>query len=179
MFHRKIVLAVSVLSMVALAACNLPGGQDPNVGLALTITAQALLLQPGANPQPQPGGQQQPQDSPVPQFTSTPEFTPTPSLSPTPTVPQATVSVNTNCRTGPGKLYDQIDALLVGQTAEVVGKNSSLPNYWVIKRLNGSGTCWLYGEFATVTGNTSNLQEFAIPATPTPALPAPVKNLNA
>lgn len=171
-----------VLIAFSLAACNMPAGQDPNADLALTITAQALLLQPGTIPQTQPGGQQpepqQPQASSTPQFTPTPEFTATPSLTFTPTVPQVTVSQNTNCRTGPGQAYDIIDALLIGQTAEVVGKNAST-NSWIIKRPNGSGNCWLWGQYATVTGNTANLPEYPIPATPTPALPAPVKNLNA
>lgn len=155
--------------IIALSACNLPGGQqtdaDPAAELALTITAQALLLQPGATPQ----GQQPQQPPPAePQATATLEFTPTLVPTFTPSVPQVTVSTATNCRTGPGQVYDLLDALLVGQTREVVGKNSGVPNYWVIKRLNGSGTCWLWGQYATVTGNTSNLPEYPVPPTPTP-----------
>lgn len=173
MSKKKPALLFALL-ILALTACNMPGGQAPNApesNLALTITAQALLLQPGA---------QQPvvQNTPLPAFTSTPEFTPTVTLTPTPSVPQVSVSTNTNCRTGPGTQYDLIGALVVGQTAEVIGKYSP-SNYWIIKNPNGSGNCWLWGQYATVTGNTANLPEYPVPATPTPSLPAPVKNLNA
>lgn len=141
--------------MIILSACNLPSGEPPTEevsDLALTVTAQALLLQ----------------NSPTPEFTATPQFTATPGFTSTPSVPQVTVSVNTNCRTGPSVQYDIIDSLLVGQTGTVVGKNSQT-GYWIINRLNGSGTCWLFPQYATVSGNTANLPEYPIPPTPTPS----------
>lgn len=164
MYRRKFLLFMSILLVAALTGCNLPSGsteetEEPD--LALTITA---LANQGA----QPGDNNAPGTEAGTQATATPEFTATASLPPTPSVPQVTVSTNTNCRVGPGIIYDLLDSLLVGQTAEVVGKNSSVPNYWVIKRLNGSGTCWLWGEYATVTGNTANLPEYPVPPTPTP-----------
>lgn len=165
--YRRI-FALFVLAAFAISACNLPSGQGGTEevdDLALTITAQALILQqPGGG---DPGQGQQPGGG-EPAFTATPQFTATPGPTSTPSVPQITVSVNTNCRTGPGVVYDLIDSLLVGHTGEIVGKNSGVPNYWVIKRLNGSGTCWLWGQYATVTGNTSNLPEYPVPPTPTP-----------
>ena len=175
---KKHIIFLSILLVTTLSACNLPSGtsgETATPNLALTITALAAGGQ-GSNT---PAGSQE---------TTTPEFTATPGPTSTPSVPQVTVSTNTNCRFGPGVVYDLIDALLVGQTAEVVGKNSSVPNYWVIKRINGSGTCWLWGEYATVTGNTANLPEYPVPATPTPsptptftptptlAPPAPINN---
>jgi uncharacterized protein YgiM (DUF1202 family) len=78
------------------------------------------------------------------------------------------VSVNTNCRTGPGIVYDYLLALLVGEKAKVVGKYTSVtPTYWVIEK--GSITCWLYGQYATVEGDTSGLPEMVPPPSPTPA----------
>jgi len=79
----------------------------------------------------------------------------------------ATVSVNTNCRTGPGVVYDLIGALLVGEQAVVVGKYTA-GNYWIINNPDSSGTCWLWGQYATVTGNTAGLPEYTPPPTPTP-----------
>jgi uncharacterized protein YgiM (DUF1202 family) len=77
-----------------------------------------------------------------------------------------TVSQNTNCRTGPSQDFKDIFALGIGQTAEVVGKNT-LNNYWIIKIPDGSGkTCWLWGRYATVSGDTAALAEAA---TPTPS----------
>jgi uncharacterized protein YgiM (DUF1202 family) len=78
-----------------------------------------------------------------------------------------TVSVNTNCRTGPGVIYDLVGGLLVGEEAVVVGK-FTLTNYWIINNPDSSGTCWLWGQYATVTGNTAGLPEYAQPPTPTP-----------
>jgi hypothetical protein len=113
-------------------------------------------------------------DSPTPALSFTPTSTPSATLSPTPVftatpvIPLISVSVPTNCRVGPGKVYDRIGALLVGQTAEVVGRNLN-GNYWYIRNPNDSnGFCWLWGEYATVTGNFAALPVFTPPPTPTP-----------
>jgi hypothetical protein len=101
--------------------------------------------------------------SPTPVFTSTPVFTATS------TIPQVSVSVGTNCRTGPGRVYDRVGGLQVGQVAEVVGRNQT-NNYWYIRNPNNSNSfCWLWGEYATVTGNFAALPVFTPPPTPTPA----------
>ena len=81
---------------------------------------------------------------------------------------------------GPGIAYNGVGVLVIGKSAQVVGKNSSAPNYWVINNPNGSGTCWLWGQYATITGDTSGLQEYTIPPTPTPTMGGPkaVENLS-
>jgi hypothetical protein len=145
-------------------SCNLPAGQGAQTpDLALTVTAQALLLQTGTA-------------APVP--SGTPALTSTPTLTATPGVPTVTVSQDTNCRTGPGVQFDLVSALLIGQSAEIVGRNTA-SNYWIIKTPGGSGTCWLWGQYATVSGNIAALPEIASPPTPTPAPPAAVSNLQA
>jgi hypothetical protein len=157
---------VLIFLLVLTTSCNLPGGQAPQApDLALTITAQALLLQTGT-------------PNLTPQETGTSTLTPTPELTATPTVPTVTVSQDTNCRTGPGIQYDLVSALLIGQTAEIVGK-STATNYWIIKTPGGTGTCWLWGQYATVSVDIASLPEITIPPTPTPAPPAAVSNLTA
>jgi hypothetical protein len=113
--------------------------------------------------------------------TLTPTFTPElPTLSPTVTLtpiplftstsmlPLISVSVATNCRAGPGIVYDRVGALLVGEVAEVLGRNDTA-NYWYIRNPNQSnGFCWLWGEYATLTGNFAALPVFTPPPTPTP-----------
>ena len=76
-----------------------------------------------------------------------------------------TVSVNTNCRTGPGDDYPIVGALVVGQTAEVVGRSASSDN-WIVKLPGKTTTCWLWGYYATVTGSTSGLPIVAPPPIP-------------
>ena len=76
------------------------------------------------------------------------------------------VSLDTNCRTGPSTAYDSVGALLVGQSAEVVGKYSSA-NWWIIQNPSEPGTCWIWGQYASVTGDTSSLPEMTPPPPPT------------
>ena len=102
-----------------------------------------------------------------------PTLTPSATVSPTPVftstsaVPLISVSVATNCRTGPGKVYDRVGALLVGEVAEVIGRNPN-GNYWYIRNPRKDGFCWLWGEYATLTGNVAALPIFTPPPTPTP-----------
>ena len=106
--------------------------------------------------------------TPVPP-TETPIDLPTATLAFTATlsVPMVQVSVNTNCRTGPGAIYDLVSALLVSQEAEVVARNAD-GSYWVIPNPGGAGTCWLWGFYATVEGPTAGLPVWDAPPTPTP-----------
>ncbi len=130
------------------------GGEVPDTGVATATTAVG--------------------ETPELVATDTPEFTPTPSMTPTitstatPSVPMVKVSQNTNCRTGDSTAYDLIGALLVGETAEVVGR-SAAGDYWIIQNPDRAGTCWLWGNYATVSGDTSGLPVMTPPPTPTPS----------
>lgn len=92
-------------------------------------------------------------------------------------VPTVSVSLNTNCRMGPGKAYEIVSALRVGETADVVGKYPA-SNYWIIFEPNIGRQCWLWGKYAEVIGDTSQLKVYTPPplptATPTPT-PVPVE----
>lgn len=163
--NRKNLICINILIALTLTACGAPAATpQPTSGpdLALTITAQAQLLQALTQTALAPTS------TPAPTFTSAPVFTATPS-----TV-IVTVSANTNCRSGPGADYEIVGALTIGQQAEVVGR-SSTTNYWIIENPNGPETCWLWAEYATITGETAGLQEFDVPPTVTPlAALAPV-----
>ena len=167
-----ILLLVTVLLILS-QACTVPGisTSDPNsmntaiaqtIVVGLTQTAGAVIPIDMVN-------------SPIPTFTpELPTFTPTAALSPTPAltstpvIPQISVSVATNCRVGPGKVYDRVGALLLGEVAEVVARDP-IGNYWYIRNPDQSnGFCWLWGEYATVTGNISVLPVYTPPPTPTP-----------
>jgi hypothetical protein len=174
---KKKPLYLLIILIIALQACNLPTTDSAEPDFSATITAQALILQSGEDPALA--------STPDAGFTATPEFTATITLTPTPSVPMASVSQNTNCRTGPGANYDLSGALTIGDSAEVVGKSTST-GYWIIKTPgNAAATCWLWGQYATVTGDVSGLPEYNIPPSPTPAAtatlepPKPVKNLTA
>ena len=156
-----------ILVALTITGCGAPAATSevaPTSGpdLALTITAQALLLE-GLT-----------QTALAPTSTSEPTFTPAPVFTQTPSKVIVTVSANTNCRSGPGLDFAIEGALTIGQEAEVVGK-SSATGYWIIDNPIGPGTCWLWGEHATIKGDTTGLQEVAAPPTVTPlAALAPV-----
>jgi len=154
---RKILFLPGILIALALA-CNLPTPtRSLPVEVGATLTSMASLQSAVPNPP------EILQDLPI-TATLTPTGTPTPA----PNIPMVSVSLDTNCRTGPGMAYDYLDGLRVGEKAEVVGKYTAVaPGYWIIKK--GAITCWLWGQYATVEGDVSGLPEIAPPPSPTPS----------
>ncbi len=103
-------------------------------------------------------------------FTPTLGLTPTFTLFPTPLTPLISVSVPTNCRSGPGKVYDRVGALLVGEVAEVFGREAT-SNYWYIRNPESEPEfCWVWGKYATLTGPALFMPVFTPPPTPTATL---------
>lgn len=148
---------VYIILILLLSSCTLPNSQaNETDDLIATITAQALTN--SASPA-------EPTTPPLP------TAAPTATTEPTPTIPIVSVSSYTNCRTGPGVVYDKNGDLDIGETAEVVGKNSAT-GYWIINNKDAAGTCWLWGNYASVLGNTASLQEYSIPPAPPTPLPA-------
>lgn len=169
MFPKKIrFAALFTVFALALASCNLPFGQTPvptpdvmgTVAAAFTQTALAMGSSPSALP---------PSFTNTPGVTDTPSPTSTPTFTSTPETPLVSVSVNTNCRVGPGKVYDWVGALLVGETTEVTGRTQDNKYYYVRNPDVPGGFCWLWANYATTTGNIAVLPIFTPPPTPTPA----------
>jgi len=104
------------------------------------------------------------------QSAATPTVTPATSATPPTSSPTsgAGVSVSvtspTYCREGPTTDFDIVLTANPGASFEVVGANRSL-NYWIIRNPVG-GTCWLWGRYAVLTGDTSTLPEYPPPPTP-------------
>src|SRR5512143_1015514 len=152
---KRTLIAVNAL-LVAILACNLPSPQNPaqQPAPATTETPAMVVLV----------------SSDTPAVTETPSLTPTITLTPTPSVPEVTVTSATNCRTGPGTEYDLLYTLQPGQVAQIIGKYTAR-NYWVIN-FPGGTMCWLWGQYAVVSGNVAAVAEYAVPPTPTPTIPA-------
>ena len=166
-FAARLFSAISILAL-GMLACNLPsnaptqspaGTQNPtsqpgDINAALTLAVQTIQ---SATQQAQSG---------IPTNTVPPPATP----------PTVIVSSDTNCRTGPNVNYDFVMLFKAGMSAEIIGKYSPA-NYWVIKYPGGGGnSCWLWGQYATITGDASGLPEMVpppLPPTPTPAPTAP------
>jgi hypothetical protein len=172
---HPILLSVSIL-LIASLACVLPSvSTTPDPNLLGTIVAQTIvagLTQTAPTMTPISVISETPSSTFTPEpptITPTKTLTLAPLFTSTPLVPQISVSVATNCRVGPGRIYDRVGALLVGEVAEVIGRDSA-GNYWYIRNPDSStGFCWLWGEYATLTGNTAALPMYTPPPTPTPS----------
>ena len=179
MSWKKFFALILPAALVFASACSLQAGQ-PSGGaggpeatsaiqtqvagiVASTLTAQADLVQGETATR-------------AALATSTPEFTFTPSVpppltfTPTPAVPMVSVSVNTNCRTGPNTSYDRLGTLAVGEQAEVLGRTPLSDSLVVKLPTNPPITCWLWTKYVTLVGDISGLPVFPIPSTPTPKL---------
>ena len=139
---KKILFIISGAFLVILActlsstppAPEVPNGNAIATSVALTVEASGQIPPAAALPSPLP------MITPSPAQPPTEAATPTITLTATPSVPMVSVSIDTNCRTGPGKVYDRIGALMTNETAEVVGKNTP-SNYWIIKNPDRNGNC--------------------------------------
>ncbi len=147
--------SLSSTPLVIVVTATVPMESLVAQSVALTIAAQIVPSNPLPN------------DTPA--FSVTPQFTPTLQFTFTPEAPKVMVSVQTNCRSGPGSDYDVLGVMNVGETAEVVGKSLYAGN-WIIKLpSNPAITCTLWGQYATVIGDSSSLPVVTPPPTPTPA----------
>ena len=163
-------ISILILSTLACGLENIQVVESPD--LEATITAQAALLQQGG----QPAAGQDPAQQVVIVVTATPEggVAPTEQVQPAAVLPPATgdvtvtVSTATNCRTGPGQNFNIVYGMPVGQVAKVVAKNS-YSGYWIIEIPGQNGkTCWLWGQYAVINGDTSTLNEVVTPTSPAP-----------
>ncbi len=171
---RLKVLLVGVLLIFISAACIVPSlsqGDTENGEQELISKAveQTLAAQPVEEIQETTVNDTQavPTDSPE---TPTPEMTATPEPSPTSAQSMLEISENTNCRSGPGSVYDLILIYLAGDRAELVGKNLDETFWYISSAENPGQDCWLWGRYATPVGNTDQLPVFTPPPTPTPSL---------
>jgi hypothetical protein len=186
MFGKKFLLTIALIFLIPVLACDLSSltavgtpNLDPAAATAAIQTQVAVIVASTSEAQTalakSQSGTQAAMSSPTPEFTFTPSLTPTETFTPSPTftltpsVPMVSVTVNTNCRSGPTTGYALLGIVMVGEKAEVVGR-STLTDTMIIKLPSNPGiTCWLWAQNATVVGDISKLPVVPIPATPTPA----------
>jgi len=167
MFKKHSVFISIVVLLIASLACSQSGAApalDPNAvntSIAQTISARQTQAAPSV-----PATATLTFTPEQPTLTFTPILSPTSEFTATPASPQITVSVDTNCRVGPGKLYERVGILLVGESATIVGRDGP-GQYWYIQNPdNPSGFCWVWGEYATFSGNLLTLLLFTPQAPP-------------
>jgi hypothetical protein len=144
---------------------QVPAPSDVQTAAALTV--QAVMITPSrAVTSAATGSATKPTSiSVTPSGTGSPVVTTT--LTPTYSVPMLTVRESTNCRTGPGEDYDVIVTYLSGKKLEIAGRYDP-GNFWLVKSNESpTGTCWLWGEFADVTGSYWTVASVTPPPTMT------------
>ncbi len=169
MTHKQKLTLLSLILILALA-CNLPGTAPP-----LSVDDQAAtIIAATLQAQAQNGGDVPitATFSPVPQITATIATTgPTPTITPTYSVPMLTLREQTNCRAGPGQSYDILFAYVKGVKREIIGHYPQ-ENYWLVKAPeSATGECWLWGEYADITGSYWVVASVTPPPTATLSLP--------
>ncbi len=94
--------------------------------------------------------------------------TPRPTETPYPKPVFIQVSIDTNCRSGPGSTFTMVGALMVGERT-IVHARSSDGDYWIVENPDNLGReCWLWGRHATLVGSADHLPLITPPWTPTP-----------
>jgi hypothetical protein len=174
--RRKVYLLLPFLVLVlAHIACTPPGVPlSEELDPAATQTMQALATAVAGTLESAVSGEK-PEDEEyqeevaAPTATPTVTATPTHTLTPTPSAPMVSVSVDTNCRFGPGDVYDYLGALMVGEEAAVVGKLAD-ESFWYIENPDTPPPyCWIWGFYAQVEGDKSGIPILTPPPTPTPS----------
>lgn len=171
MRKRTRLLIAAVALFISIIACTV-GANAPSVetqvaetvaaGRDATLTANAIESPMAEEPTATPTSAQAASEA-------APTDTPASAATATSGDPMVSVSTNTNCRYGPGNVYEPpIGALLTGEEAKVVGVPASSIDYIVIDNPDGGEDCWLWTRYATITGDLSGLPKYSIPATPTP-----------
>ena len=173
MFKKHPFLTFITILLFASFACVIPGASAPvptqdqnavNTSIAQAISArqtEAVLNNP-----PTVTFTSAPE---IPTLTLEPTVTLTPDYTATSSTPMISVSVDTNCRVGPGAIFERVGILLVGETAEIVGREPK-NEFWYIRNPDadeGAEFCWVWGEYATISGDTLPLLYLSPPPPPT------------
>jgi hypothetical protein len=78
------------------------------------------------------------------------------------------LNANTHCRSGPSGAYDLVGTYLAGQTVEASAR-STVEDYWYVPNPEQPGEfCWLWDQYATISGDGSILPAYTPLPSPTP-----------
>jgi hypothetical protein len=179
---KRIISTLFVFTFIlALSACNLPNGGTTTAGtpdiagtvavkVAIEQAAQTMVAQTlsaAAPVVPATPTSTNTLEAPVASFT--PSLTPTITLTSTAEGVSLVVSQDTFCRQGaPYAVFKSVTVIKSGQQVEVIARNPENDSYYVKNPYAANSSCWIYGKFATVSGNTAGLVVSTLQPTPTP-----------
>ncbi|MFN2275773.1 MAG: hypothetical protein ACK2TX_13115 [Anaerolineales bacterium] len=152
-----------------LAGCDMPERANP------PTRTPTPTYKPPAGPdesaeQPQPVNPAQPEEGISPTDTPVPPTpSPTPTLTEEPVDFIVTAEGNSNCRTGPGTVFDQYGFLLDGETATAQARLAD-STWLVVQLVDKPAPCWIAESLLAYSFDAALLPVMASPPTPTPAL---------
>jgi|APSaa5957512622_1039677.scaffolds.fasta_scaffold40603_1 uncharacterized protein YraI/ribosomal protein L33 len=164
---KKELLAVVLVLVLATLACTLgtpSSSSEPN--LEATIVALQQTQSAPAAPAASPAVQAPASPTTAAPASPTAAAPAAPVATATSSTPMLSVSVNTNCRTGPGIRWAITDGLTVGASYVVKGQAPSSTNSYVIVDPGSGKDCWAWLEHATITGNIGALPVISVPPVP-------------
>lgn len=182
MAKRVFITGIVFTLILTLSACNLPmvgtsAEVTPDIAgtvaarVAIEQAAQTMVAQTlsaGNSGAPQVSTSTNTIQAP-PEATFTATLSPTITLTPTLEGVFLTVSQDTYCRFGgPYSSFKILATVKIGQKVEVIARNPENDSYYVKNPYEANSTCWLYGKYATVTGNAAGLTVATMNPTPTP-----------
>jgi hypothetical protein len=148
---RRLAVAIVLLGLAPLAACNMPGGQSTPT---LSVLDQAATIVAGTL---RAGGIS---TAPAVALTTSPTAAPA-----TPTT-KPSLFINTEgakCRSGPGPDFKEVAAYKTGTSVDMIAKDTT-DGYWLVKDPTSGDSCWVFVQDATPSGSFDLLPEITPPA---------------
>ncbi len=161
---RSTLILFSLILLVILGACNLPGAQvEPQDTVATWVAATLTAMKasgPGQVGTSTPAAN--PIETPIPPDTDTPQPSST---------PQNPLVLETNlCWKGPGSQYEVVSALKQGERVELIGVGS-ITGWWIVNNPIYHDPCWAEAQYLQIESgyNTASLPIYTPPPSPTPS----------
>jgi len=170
---RDLIICIMFCLIIVLTGCTktpAAPNMDATVAVNVAVAQTAAVLQTQAAQTISAFEQMHPTESSTATSTATPEFTSTPEIF------TITLSKDTYCRTGTSSKFPSVMYVNAGTSLEVIARNPTNDSYYVKDPNHTNTYCWIWGEYATPSGDQKALRMYtSIPLptnTPTPT-PAP------
>ena len=151
-----------IIGGLVLSACNLPEGTATAEALPPTEPPVTDTTEPTVTPT-------EILSTETPTATATETPTPEPSATATPQIVTAKVGRESNCRVGPGGMYNLVATYQAGQMLEVVARDLGGGYVYVMNPEKPEEQCYLLANNITITGDIAILPKFTPLPSPTAA----------
>lgn len=162
---RKIFYMIIVMLLGTTSGCTTAA---PTPDMAATIAVNVAVEQTMAALKTQSVITELAYQEQNPTETPTPSPTPTSAYTSTPDKVTLTLSKDTYCRKGIYTKSPFVALMTAGKTYDVLAVDTNNQAYYVVEPDHTFTYCWLWGEYATVSGNVDSLPVYTPQPLPTP-----------